>query len=245
MSGGFSWTTSATALQLTVLTATTLATPGLLTMSIVSDDPGAIVDFTLDTDPTVIATVTLDASGELAGFTITIPLGSAGAHTLHAVSSSGAVADVDLTYTDSGEAGTDPDPSDYPDPPTVTRWTLTDPTTGGDTFEFPVNPRTADSVILPRALSVERTTHPDGQAIVFEGARKAKTWTMTGELLAYEDVQSLREWPAKRYKVYLSDDLGRTFVVRVLTVKPTWKRSARFPEMHTYTLTCLLYDRIS
>lgn len=128
------------------------------------------------------------------------------------------------------------------------RWVLYDPTpVGDDTFPhwwvFPINPAQADSVLKPRNFTVEHTAAVNGNYLLFEGGRIAKPWTCRGELLHMDDVDALRSWHGRPYKVYLGDDLGRLFLVKILGVQTTPVRDTRWPDHQSYVITCLMYGR--
>lgn len=240
------WDLVASGIAITLVTPVLATSPGVLQLHVTDEPAGEVLSFTVDSDPTVLATVTVPADGTVQNLPVPVPALTNGAHSVIATGDTGRVGSAGFTvaaeeYQPDDPADPAPPPPAEQPPETVTRWVFSDPT-DDTTWTFPVNPKSADSPLLGRTLTAEVTTAVDGQPVIFEGGRRAKRWTVTGQLLTQADVDELREWK-KPYLVYLIDDLGRAFVVKVLGVAATAVRDARFPELHDVKLTCLLYGR--
>lgn len=233
-----SWSVALAPLDVTLATTTIPWAPGSVTAYVANDTPGSTVSFSFD-GGAVLQTAVTDADGS-ASFALSIPALTVGDHTVHASSTSGRTVDITITVqnADSFNPPTPPTP-----PPVVSgavgRWQFQDPVTG-ETWEFPINPSSTDSVTLPRTLTNHWTVAPNGQPIVFEGGRRARAWTAKGDLFYLTDINALRGWQ-RPYRIYVTDDFGRSFVIKVRRVATTPVRDVEYPEHHTYTVTALLF----
>lgn len=234
-----SWSVALAALDLTLATTTIPWAPGSVTGYIANDTAASTVSLSFD-GGAVVQTVVTDSEGG-ATFPVGIPALTVGSHTLHASSTSGRTADITFTVQNA-DSFTPPTP---PPPPTIVsgaagRWRFQDPVTA-ETWDFPINPSSEDSPVRPRTLTSHWTTAmEDGQPIVFEGGRRARSWTIKGDVFTLADLNAVRGW-RRPYRVYVTDDLGRTFVVKVRRVATQPVRDVQYPEHHTYTLTAMLF----
>jgi len=240
--GTLTWSVALAPLDFTLATTVIPWSPGTVTAYIANDTPTSTVNLSFDGGATA-QTVVTDSEGNVT-FPLNIPGIAVGAHTVTATSSSGRTATVSFTVQNA-DTFTPPTP---PTPPAIisgaaNRWRFQDPITS-ETWDFPINPKTEPGTVLPRTLTSHWTTAiDDGQPIIFEGGRKAREWQLTGEVLTLTDLESLRGWK-RPYRVYVTDDLERTFVVkvkRVATQPVGASNDVEHPEHHTYTLTALLF----
>lgn len=233
-----SWSVALAPLDVTLAPTTVPWAPGSVNAYVANDAPGSTVSFSFD-GGAVLQTAVTDSEGG-ATFALSIPLLTVGDHTVHASSTSGRTLDITITVqnADSFNPPTPPTP-----PPVVSgavgRWRFQDPVTG-ETWDFPVNPSATDSVTLPRTLTNHWTVAPDGQPIVFEGGRRARAWTAKGDLFYLADLNALRGW-RRPYRIYVTDDFGRSFVIKIRRVATTPVRDVEYPEHHTYAVTALLF----
>lgn len=245
-----SWLETDRTINMSIGTPTLTSTPANLVVSILDEPPGEVVFFTLGSDPTVIASATIDSTGSLS-ILVPVPSLANGTYTLHAQVAAGI--DGSASFTVAAAPATTPStpPNENIDPvpptpvtPPATRWMLEDPT-DGTTLTFVLNPTGADSTNLARLITAHNTTAIDGQPILFEGARQAKTWKFTGTVQTLTDRQALESWVAKPYRVYISDDFGVTYIIKLVNVTMTPVRDINEVGNHKYEATCLLYGKAS
>lgn len=241
------WDTHVAYLDVTIPSPVIASAPATFNATVGNATPGSVIDFSIGADPEVVATGVADDDGFLS---VAINLGAVneGTYLLQARerlttrvgNSSFIVGSTEYAPPDVPEPPAPPVLSPVPAP--VPRWRLQDPT-DGTTFEFVINPRTVDSMQLARQLTPSTTTAVHGQAIVFEGGRRARRWSMSGTVLTLADLDALKAW-VKPYRLYVTDDLGRHFIVKVLGVKGTPVRDADNPGHHSYVLTALMYGKV-
>lgn len=118
-------------------------------------------------------------------------------------------------------------------------WTLHDLSSVMPDYVFDTNPNTMTSPLPVRVLE----SH--GRAIDGEFRAKGSVpphdWTFGGVLFIQTQHDALRDYVAKAGQVYLTDHLGRTFVVRLKLFNPTRAWTPRFPWRHKYTCNVTTY----
>jgi hypothetical protein len=145
-----------------------------------------------------------------------------------------------LDFTVLASAGTDVAGATppAPTPAPAGRWQLEDPV-AEDIYVFATNPKTADSPLPERKVTDYPTT--TGQRFIsFEGARPATRWTLTGTTLDEAEYTALKDFAKKQNKVYLSDDLGRTFIAYLEDFAHVPRKSVDF-WVADYTLKVLVF----
>lgn len=111
------------------------------------------------------------------------------------------------------------------------------------TYVFEINPNAQSSPLLPR--DIQWDFHP---STGFTGRRAGRTphaWSFSGVLRSQDQYDALLEWVGKRAKVYLTDDRGDRFTLRLLEFKPVQSAGARSrhaPWRMTYQVTALVYE---
>lgn len=238
----FSWQAIARSVEMTILQPT-VTTPGVLQVAVTNEPAGETLSFTVDADPTVLETAVTDDDGAVTVVIATDNL-IEGDHLVYVASDTGR--DGSAAFTVANDTTYyPPDPTVAPVDPiapvVVNKWQFYDPT-DMTVWTFPINPDKHDSLLAPRTFSFDHTSSPLGQHLVFEAMSKPKQWKCSGSLLTLADVEALSAW-RKPYLVYLTDDFGRNLRVRVLNVQTKPVRSVDYPELHTYTITCILYGR--
>ena len=152
----------------------------------------------------------------------------------------------DFTFTvlASGTDGAPTLPPATPSAPlTLGRWQYEDPVTSA-IYQFTVNPRTQGSPIAPPVLTEKQTT--TGAPVTSEGMAKAVSMVLTGFCLTEAQYDDLLTWADKPYRVFLTDDLGRQFVVYTQAFQPVYDKSHPNNDWYcTYTLRLLVFGRAS
>lgn len=231
------------------------STPSMLPISILNGTPNAELSF--DIDGVVIGdgyTGMLDSDGDLFGRSVPIPFLASGDHLL-------TVTDLISGY-DTGTQGAftvsdqfayfdDPTPPTFtlpvvpsPGPDGVLRYFLTDPT-DSSTYSFPINPASSSTTAGQRVVTPGSTTSPNGTPLLWEGGKRGRTVTLNGTVLTLSDLEDLRDWCKKPYRIFMSDEIGRQWVVMFRSIKATPVRDVGHPENHSYILTLLLLGRVA
>jgi len=220
-----------------------LTTPAWLKVTVSNGTPTDPVNFSIDGGATIFG-ATLDDDGQVIGISIPLPSLTAGSHTITATTPT-------LSATVSF-AVTNP-PVSYPvglaadSPPVlvtqtgVVRWVLQDPTSGGESFVFPISPSKMSAPHAARVFASEHSTAPDGQSLTFEGAPLGVDWTIEGACRTSEFHDTLETFLAMPRRVYLIDHLSRAWTVTLESIAWT-----RLPEAYndwafTYQLKAIIY----
>lgn len=114
----------------------------------------------------------------------------------------------------------------------VTRWTFYD---GSTTETFELNPQSGGSPKLSRNVIGTPTVAPDGTVLFFEGQPKPRTSSFTGVIRFESEYDFFESWIEKEVPIVVTDDLGRSFTIRITDWTPERVRSALHPWKHNYT----------
>jgi hypothetical protein len=243
-SGTVTWAGSVRVPPLLVqVLADVLTTPAWLKVTVSNGTPLDPVEFRIDGGATIFSAV-LDDNGQIVGISIPLPSLSAGTHTITAA-----------TPTLSGTvsfAVTNP-PVAYPvglaadSPPVlvaqtgVVRWVLQDPTSGGQSFVFPISPSKMFPPHAARVFTSEHSTAPDGQPLTFEGAPVGVDWAIEGTCRTQGFHDTLETFLAMPRRVYLIDHLSRAWTVTLESIAWTRLAEAYNDWAYTYQLKAIIY----
>lgn len=117
----------------------------------------------------------------------------------------------------------------------VIRWTLTDPT-DDSVYTFHLNPESGGSPQYKKQIESQTTTAPDGNVLLYEGAKPPKTGSVTGTILSLAHYQAMVTWWEKSNPVVMTDDLGRTQTIYIVDFLPERKRSTSHRYLHPFTI---------
>lgn len=141
-----------------------------------------------------------------------------------------------------GTTPNDPPPEPVARPPVGPeehrRWTL-QTLDGSQKYIFPINPNAMTSPVPARDITWQQSREG------FTGTRAGRShhsWEFSGVLRTEQEMFMLLYWLDKREWILLTDDLGQSQIVRLVSFKPTQNAGARSrhaPWRHTYTMTCL------
>ena len=123
----------------------------------------------------------------------------------------------------------------------LVRWTFDDPTTL-ESYTMEINPNDGGSPTYAKGITINSTSAPDGQAIIFEGQDSTQTFEVRGILLTEEQYNALVTWYQKRHQVMVTDDLERQFYIYITGLEFRRKRAIHYPWKHEYTLKYLILD---
>lgn len=111
---------------------------------------------------------------------------------------------------------------------------------GVESYEFAINPLTAQMPSIKRTIAREKTA--TGNPIVFQGRNAAQTMTFGGTIMTQEHLEALRTWTLKETQVHITDDLGRGYWVYFTAFKPSRQRSSQFPWRHEFTAEAVVLN---
>jgi hypothetical protein len=246
----FSWTSVARipTMQLSMRGGTDVPRcPASLRIDVLNGDANADVAFHIDSDMTVVGTGLLNAVGVGNGLPILLPALSAGPHTLHVVETSGGSQTGTIDFTVDLDPATLP-PSTSPDViPSIAPvqfWQLIDPAPGGEAYVFAQNPASMKTAVSPRVFTSDATSAPtqQGQALTWEGARKATQWSFSGMTQGTEDIEAFARFLQLQHRVLVVDQDGNGYVVTVESLDAKPVRDIVHPKAQTYTVGLLVYD---
>lgn len=124
---------------------------------------------------------------------------------------------------------------------TPRKWTLHDPVTGGETYVLEIGPFSMTSPHPAKTLTTESTTARDGQALTWEGARRAPLWRLRGTLISRAQREAMERFQALNRRVWIIDHLARAWVVSIETFEPVPRRSTNFPHLHDWQMGLVIY----
>lgn len=111
----------------------------------------------------------------------------------------------------------------------------------GSVMVFDQNPSQMGSPFPQRNLTVQGTTAPDGQSVIFEGQMRPQEWTFTGSCRTHQFYEKLRAWVYDHQgRLLLTDHFGRELVVVLRSFNPTPKRSLNVYWRHDYEIAALV-----
>lgn len=243
--GTATWTSGARVAPLLVqVLADVATTPAWLRVTVSNGTPLDPVNFSVDGGATVFS-ATLDINGQVIGISIPLPALTAGSHTVTATTPT-------LTATVSFSV-TNP-PTSYPvgqapdSPPVlvaqtgvVRRWVLQDPTSGGQSFIFPISPNKMSAPHAARVFATEHSTAPNGQPLTFEGASVGVDWTIEGTCRTQGFHDTLETFLSMPRRVYLIDHLGRAWTVSLEAINWSRLHEAYNDWAFTYQLKAIIY----
>ena len=105
------------------------------------------------------------------------------------------------------------------------------------TYVLPLNPSQVDRGFGEFALVAEPTTVSNGRVILWEGAPKPVLWTWTGRLLSEDDVVEMQRWGTTGQRIWVTDDFGERYLVKVTSYEATRVRDKDRRWHHEYTMT--------
>lgn len=124
---------------------------------------------------------------------------------------------------------------------TVTRWRL-ESLDGQESYEFAINPNDQSSPIPTRDIQWSWTRAG------FTGLRAGRgphRWEFSGVLRSKAQFDAFKYWVGRKEKVRLTDDLGRGYLLRLMSFKPRQEggyRGANVPWRHEYSMECLVFE---
>jgi hypothetical protein len=124
---------------------------------------------------------------------------------------------------------------------TVVRWTFTDPVTSAS-YEFEINPKEGGTPTQEKTMAYANTAAPNGRVLAFEGRQKQQEGQFTGLVLSQDQYDAMHEWFDKRYQIYMTDDLNRTYTIYITRLEEKRIRSATKPWKHEYTVNYFIMD---
>lgn len=132
-------------------------------------------------------------------------------------------------------------------------WVLYDPITT-DQYFLPVNPYEDNgSHTISKGVLFETTSglYQDAlgndhiATIAAAGPDNPEPFSYRGRVYTSEEIVALQEWVDKNYPVYLTDDLGRSWMIAIESFELSRSsRSRAHPYKHDYTLTGFILSEL-
>lgn len=127
-----------------------------------------------------------------------------------------------------------------------TAWILEDPVTS-EIYKLPANPAEdagsnaivksvryqGNSAHYRDSLGADRTFG----TLVFSSNVELETFSYSGRLYSKEEFDAWKDWVARDYPVYLTDDLGRKWLVLFSSFKASRAPWRKYPWRHSYELS--------
>lgn len=216
-------------------------TPSWVTVNVTNGDPDGTADITVDDDTTVALSVDLDESGQAIGVSVPLAALEAGEHVLRTgvASASFTVATGPVVYPDSRVSDAKPVP-----PSQVNRWALQDPSPGGVTYVFPLNPARMSSPHAARVFTTEHTTAADGQPLTFEGSPVGVDWSFEGTVQTQDFYEALEAFLAAGRRLFCFDHLDRIWEISLESIDWEGMRDNARPWAHRYKAKAIIYGQV-
>lgn len=126
----------------------------------------------------------------------------------------------------------------------VQRWRFDDLVTH-ETYEFEINPKEGGSPSYKKHINYQNTCAPNGKTLVFEGHDEPQVLTFTGTILTQTLYDAMVTWFSKRHQIKVTDDLGRSFMIYIMSFEPKRERSFHYPWKHSYQVSYIVLDWVS
>lgn len=216
------------------------AQPTQLHFAITDALPDREVRFYYDGATTPFLSTVVNAAGALTS-SLTVTNLTLGSHTLTV--SDGRSSDTE-TFVVEALPAPEPEPLkphvEPPMPVAVNRWVFQayDFSTldSVDTYVLPINPSQVERGFGDYTLAAEPTVVSNGRVILWEGAPKPVLWNWTGRLLTEGDVYEMARWGVTGQRVWVTDDLGDRYLMKVVSYEPTRVRDVDRRWHHEYTM---------
>ena len=132
-------------------------------------------------------------------------------------------------------------------------WELYDPITD-ETYSMPVNPYAdggSNSITKPAAWAVQAGMYQDGSAvdhistILFAQPKQFEPFSYTGRTYYEIEHTALEDWASRNYPIYLTDDLGRIWLIMIERFEPRRLPTTRAkPYKHEYMLSGYIIEQV-
>lgn len=140
-----------------------------------------------------------------------------------------------FTFTPPGGGGGGP-----PTRPPVVRWTFFDPADGSaDTFE--INPDTQE-LPVEKNIVTSNTLGPEEKTLVIAISDNAKQINFSGTIITNTMLDLLSVWFNKSGPIELTDDLSRSFTIRMIKFDAKRVRKTNNDWWHTYSATATIIE---
>jgi hypothetical protein len=131
-------------------------------------------------------------------------------------------------------------------------WSFVDPVTM-DTYTLPVNPNADNgshsftrSINYEALAGVRRNSSGEDtvDALVFDSNVEQKPFSYSGFVYNKEQYDNFNEWTSKGYPFEIYDDLGRGFLVYIISFQYSRVRSRQFPYKHSYEMQGIILEEL-
>lgn len=123
--------------------------------------------------------------------------------------------------------------------PPVVRWTFLDPT-DASTATFEMNPDSGGTPSREKNIVVQNTLGPNEKTLVVAIADNPEHIDFSGTILTPTMLDLINTWFSKTNPIELTDDLGRTYLIKMLKFDAKRVRKPYDLWFHTYTATAIV-----
>lgn len=218
-------------------------TPGWLMVTASNGTPFDPVDFSVDGGATIFSAV-LDVAGQVVGMAVPLPTLTMGAHTVTGITPTlaGTASFQVLNPSTPYPVARPVDVGPIPFPQLgVIKWVLQDPTSGGASYVFPINPNKMSAPHAARVFLTEHSSAPDGQPLTFEGAPVGVDWQLEGACRTQAFHDTLETFLALPRRLYLIDHLSRAWTISIEDIKWTRLAEAYNDWAFVYQMKTIIY----
>jgi hypothetical protein len=105
-----------------------------------------------------------------------------------------------------------------------------------------LNPDAGGTPEYKKTLTYVNTSAPDGKTLIFEGQDETQRLSWSGTLYTEEHFNAYVEWWQKRRQIQVTDDLGRSFWIYLVSFTPRRVRVSTRPWKHEYEVEAIIVD---
>lgn len=116
------------------------------------------------------------------------------------------------------------------------RWVLID-TYEPEVYQFELNPEDTNVPQYVKDIKYQRTFYPAGLNLIYEANDNPLEVEWEGRLLTEAQYNELSRWFAKRRKLTVVDDLGRSYDILMTEFRAQRKRNPHYPWLHEYSIS--------
>jgi hypothetical protein len=233
---------SGNVIGLTLLDTSVPNQPGTLRVTVGNGPAGGTAYFFLDGSTSSFYSVGLDGTGSAVGVGLPINGLTMAAHVVRVGSGSSSPESTsaqNFAVLEAPATDSTPTPA-YPPAVTTGRWTFqaynwVDPL-AIPTYQFAMNPSKITESYGDVSLTSERTTAANGITVLWEGVVRPSQWSWSGRVFTKYDHDALVWWNAYNGRVWLTDEYGRSFLIKIESLDMKRKRNIDQAWDHEYTM---------
>lgn len=238
----FAFTASTEPMNITVSPTIVQQTPTSVLVYLIGGPISSNVVFAVSGYPGTTTSVATDSAGTIAGASISIPAVPAGTAIITATAGTSS-ANCSLSVLSAPPSRPTTQTSDAAPgliaQTGVVKWVLFDPSPGGTTYTFPINPSSWSSPHAPRNVLAEATT--EGNPILWEGAIRSHAFTFSGYLDSQTQYDAMEAFRDLNHRHWIVDHRNRAWVCSIDSIEWTPRRVLGKPWAYNYLVHAQVY----